>query len=103
MSTAFQIGHHGAAHPPVTRVPGTWIEGPIPDPVPLADGPAEVGHEKGRSDHQDHCGPDPCGAVHSVMNLSITCWVTPLLLNPPSWKRFCMVTYRVRSLKSVRQ
>lgn len=30
--------------------------------------------------------------LHSVMNLSITCWVTPLLLKPPSWKRFCMVT-----------
>ena len=37
------------------------------------------------------------------MNLLITSCVTPVLLNPPSWKRFCMVTKRVKSLKSARQ
>jgi hypothetical protein len=33
----------------------------------------------------------------------MTSWLTPVLEKPPSWKRFCMVTYRVMSLKRVTQ
>ena len=39
----------------------------------------------------------------SLANLEMTSMLTPVLEKPPSWKRFCMVTYRVRSLKSVAQ
>src|SRR5690606_3412870 len=34
----------------------------------------------------------------SPTNFAITSGVTPVVLKPPSWKRFCMVTNFVRSL-----
>ena len=36
-------------------------------------------------------------------NFCITSLLTPVKENPPSWKRFCMVTMRVRSENSVMQ
>ena len=39
----------------------------------------------------------------SFANFEMTSMLTPVLEKPPSWKRFCMVTYRVRSLNRVAQ
>jgi hypothetical protein len=48
-----------------------------------------------------------CGCLNTGIvyfpNFSITEVVTPVLENPPSWKRFCIVTYRVRSENRVMQ